>query len=1005
MLLTDRVSPLRTIHPPAIDCGGSLAVLIDSVRTALADRYRIERELGRGGMATVYLAEDLKHHGRKLAIKVLDPELAAAIGPERFLREIEIVSGLSHPHILPLHDSGSAAGLLYYVMPYAEGESLRARLVRETQLPVDDALRLAREVALALAYAHRRGKVHRDIKPENILLSSGQAVVADFGIAGALEPRDAARLTATGILLCTPIYASPEQMAGNARPDGRSDLYSLACVLYEVLAGQPPFTGASAESLAHQHLSVAPRRVTELRPSVPARVADALAKALSKNPADRHSTLEEFADDLGAANPPVLPLVPKPSPVRRRRLLVAATIVIAVGAAGAAAWPWIRDRLNPGPPLDPELVAVFPFRVSGSDPNLGYLREGMVDLLAAKLTGEAGPRAIEPRTILAALPKGSHAADLPEIDALRLALRLGAAHAVFGSVVATSGRLLLSASVSGSRSGGKPAHVEAQGPADSLARLVDQLTALLLAEFSGNTGLERAELTTRSLPALRAFLAGQAAQRRGQTEKSLEHFERAIDVDSTFALAALGAYKAKIWMGVADSLTDRAGRLAWAGRDRLGSRDRATVVAWLGPRYPARSTERERINALEHVVRIAPERAESWYLLGNKLYHHGRLFAMPDAWSRARAALREARELDPSYAAPIIDLFEMAVVDRDTAAVRELADRYVALGPSGEWAEYFRFLAALVLEDAPALATLRSRMPKMDLRTLRGLGYKLNEFEIGISDAQRASELAAKRASTREDRFAAYRDWALREFDWGRPRRARELLREARAVELTPGFADRMEIQAALFSEGDEEAAREAFQRQLPFANAAPPDDRELRRPHYFALYSVELWRLAHDDPSHTRSVTRRLSNTFYRSDSLFFTADTPARELVLPALLASVEGRSDATAATRSLDSLLVAGSSWLPEGNLVVARLLERHGDRRAALAALRRGNGGAGVWLSTYLREEGRLAALAGDRNVAIKAYRHYLALRSDPEPELRPEVERIRQALVRLQAPVP
>src|SRR5438034_761747 len=216
------------------------------LQAALADRYTIERELGRGGMATVYLAQDLKHH-RKVAIKVLKPELAAALGPERFLQEIEIAAGLTHPHILPLYDSGEATGLLYYVMPYVEGETLRNRLDRAGQLPLAEAVQITREVADALSYAHGHDVVHRDIKPENILLEAGHAVVSDFGIARAITAAAGGNLTETGIALGTPGYMSPEQGAARGHVDERSDIYSLGCVLYEMLAGEPPYTGPSAQ--------------------------------------------------------------------------------------------------------------------------------------------------------------------------------------------------------------------------------------------------------------------------------------------------------------------------------------------------------------------------------------------------------------------------------------------------------------------------------------------------------------------------------------------------------------------------------------------------------------------------------------------------------------------------------------------------------------------------------------------------------------------------------------
>ena len=222
--------------------------VVDRLRAALADRYTIERELGSGGMATVYLAHDLKHH-RKVALKLLRPELAAVIGADRFLREIKIAAGLTNPHILPLHDSGRADGFLYYVMPFVEGESLRDRLSREKQLPVEHAVRIAREVALALSYAHDHSVVHRDIKPENILLSGHEAVVADFGIARAVTAAGSDRLTETGLSLGTPQYMSPEQASGESEIDGRSDVYSLGCVLFEMLAGVTPHTGPTVQAI------------------------------------------------------------------------------------------------------------------------------------------------------------------------------------------------------------------------------------------------------------------------------------------------------------------------------------------------------------------------------------------------------------------------------------------------------------------------------------------------------------------------------------------------------------------------------------------------------------------------------------------------------------------------------------------------------------------------------------------------------------------------------------
>ena len=265
--------------------------------TALADRYAIQEEIGAGGMATVYLAHDVKHD-RKVAVKVLRPELAAVLGAERFVQEIKTTANLQHPHILPLFDSGEADGFLYYVMPFIDGETLRDKLNRETQLGIDEAVRITTEVADALDYAHRQGVIHRDIKPENILLNDGRPMVADFGIALAVSAAAGGRMTETGLSLGTPHYMSPEQATAERDLTNRSDIYSLACVLYEMLTGEPPHTGASAQAIAMKIVMDEARPVTELRKSVPPHVAAATTNALEKLPADRFATAKGFAEAL-----------------------------------------------------------------------------------------------------------------------------------------------------------------------------------------------------------------------------------------------------------------------------------------------------------------------------------------------------------------------------------------------------------------------------------------------------------------------------------------------------------------------------------------------------------------------------------------------------------------------------------------------------------------------------------------------------------------------------------
>jgi tetratricopeptide (TPR) repeat protein len=419
-----------------------MADLLARLQEALASRYRIERELGRGGMATVFLAEDLKHH-RPVAIKVLDPELAAAIGPERFLREIETAARLNHPQILPLHDSGAAEGLLYYVMPYVEGESLRERLGREKQLPLDDALRITREVVDALDYAHSQGVVHRDIKPENILLSRGHAVVADFGIARAIRAAGGPKLTETGLMLGTPPYMSPEQAIGGGEADARSDQYSLGCVLYEMLAGQPPFTGPTGESVVHQHLSVAPRSVADLRPAVPAGIAQALGRSLAKTPADRFATLAAFAEALAAPPGSGAPGARISAGRRRMSFALGAWVLVLLAVAAFAAWKsgLLSDlaRGRPAPATMKDWILVAEFDGPTGNPSLARAAR---ELVSAAIDQSAGMATVPRDQIRVALEQAG------KPDTLRLTPGLareiayrGAVRAVLeGEVVALGGR-------------------------------------------------------------------------------------------------------------------------------------------------------------------------------------------------------------------------------------------------------------------------------------------------------------------------------------------------------------------------------------------------------------------------------------------------------------------------------------------------------------------------------------------------------------------------------------
>ncbi|HEX8943873.1 MAG TPA: protein kinase, partial [Gemmatimonadaceae bacterium] len=377
-----------------------------SLTEALSDRYAVQEEIGRGGMARVYRARDLRHD-RDVAIKVLDPQLSSMLGGERFLREIRVTAQLTHPNIIPVLDSGQAGDLLYYVTPFAAGESLRARLAREGQLPVRDALRIAREIADALDAAHRAGIVHRDIKPENVLLVAGHAVVCDFGIARALSAASKDSVTATGVSLGTPSYMAPEQVVAARDLDGRADIYALGCVLYEMLAGDPPFTGNNAQRIMAQHATSPVPSVRLARPGVSESVDRLLDRALQKSPADRFATAREMRDaldtNLDGGGTSAAHAVPPShrSPVSPRRTLASAAIVAAI-VVGAAGWLWYRGaHSSPGATgVTANRVAVLPMANLSTSPDDRYVADGMTEELISTLSTIGGVRVIARSSVL-----------------------------------------------------------------------------------------------------------------------------------------------------------------------------------------------------------------------------------------------------------------------------------------------------------------------------------------------------------------------------------------------------------------------------------------------------------------------------------------------------------------------------------------------------------------------------------------------------------------------------
>jgi eukaryotic-like serine/threonine-protein kinase len=518
---------------------------------ALADRYAFERELGRGGMATVYLATDLRHD-RPVALKVLHPQLAASLGPERFLREIKLAARLQHPHILTVLDSGDAAGRLWFTMPYIEGESLRDRLVREKQLAVEDAVRIAREAADALDYAHRHGVIHRDIKPENILLSDGHALVADFGIARAIGGDE--HLTETGMAIGTPAYMSPEQAAGERELDARTDIYSLGTVLYETLAGEPPFSGPTMQAMAARRLSSEAPSVRQYRPAVPEPVDRAVRKALARVPADRFASAAELARALApaateaapapvaAAEPATILTSATAARPGRHRSAVLLGLGFLLGLGVLFGWLRSRGGSDDSATGGTKRLAVLPFENLGGHED-DYFADGVTDEIRGKLAGLPG--------LQVTARSSSSQYKRTEKSPAEIGRELGVDYLLTGTVRWEKG-------AGGNRVRVSPELIRVatgssrwQQPFDAALSDVFQVQADIAGRVAEalNLALEApkqeqlAERPTTSLAAYDAFLKGEEAAQGiwginpGQLRGAAEHFEKAVALDSSFALA------------------------------------------------------------------------------------------------------------------------------------------------------------------------------------------------------------------------------------------------------------------------------------------------------------------------------------------------------------------------------------------------------------------------------------------------------------------------------------
>ena len=563
----------------------------------LVTRYKIQRELGQGGMAVVFLAQDLRHD-RQVALKVLKPEVSAEIGAERFLREIKMAAGLTHAHILPVFDSGEADGLLFYVMPSMEGHSLRERMDREKQLPLTDALRITREVASALDYAHRHHVVHRDIKPENILLHEGAAMVADFGIGKAITAHGKS-ITQTGLTLGTPAYMSPEQASGELDTDGRSDLYSLACVLYEMLAGEPPFTGVSAQAIIAKRF-VSPIPHVRATRDVPEPVDAAITKALSRTPVDRYPTAAEFAEALRSMS----------------------------NSTGAHA-------ITTPPKPDAKAIAVLPLANMSADPENEYFSDGMTEEIINALSKLPG--------IHVASRTSSFAFKGKEVDVRQIGEKLGVSSVLEGSVRKVGNKIRITAQLINVESGYHMWSETYDRQLEDVFAVQDEISRAIVDALKLRLAADAAPAAapTKNLEAYTLYLKGRfffAKLTESALHKSLDLYQHALLQDPGFARAYAGI--ADAWCNLADDWVapDDAYPRAKAAAERALQRDPdlaealtsvGKVLCWHEWKFA------DAVKQLARAVELSPNYAEAHYVHGSALPAVGRLRDGIDTMSKA----------------------------------------------------------------------------------------------------------------------------------------------------------------------------------------------------------------------------------------------------------------------------------------------------------------------------------------------------------------------------------
>jgi TolB-like protein/tRNA A-37 threonylcarbamoyl transferase component Bud32 len=693
-----------------------VADLREQLQSGLGDRYRLDRELGRGGMATVFLAHDLRHK-RPVALKVLHHELAHTLGPERFQREIETVARLQHPHILTVHDSGETAGQLWFTMPFVEGESLRERLRREPQLPLEDALRIATEAARALQYAHDHGVIHRDIKPENLLLTKdGSTLVADFGVARALSAVDD-RLTETGLSVGTPTYMSPEQSTGDRHQDARTDVYSLGTVLYEMLVGEPPFTGATAQAVIARRFSGEVPRVRHVRPSVPESVEQAVTRALTPVAADRFASAAEFARALQPTATPTSRSAAADGRAWRRMPVAATALGLGFLIGLGALFAWRRSHAGVGETGSSKVLAVLPFENLGDSAN-AYFADGVANELRTKLSQIRG---------LQVIARGSsNEYKRTTKTQQQIARELGVNYLLTATVqwekvAGGASRVRVTPELVDVHAGHAPQTRWGQQFDAAMidvfqvqADIAGQVAQALNVALGDSAKHELAAKPTQSLPAYEAFLRGEAASQGMNVEDPLSlrqaivAYEQAVALDSTFiqAWAEIAQAQARLYYNSTPTPARAEAARRAAERALALAPTRPEGHQALGTYYGSVLLDNPRALVEDSTaLALAPGNADLLAAVGLDELSLGRSEA-------ARGHLEQAARLDPRSVTVARRLGIVLLYTRRYPEAEQAFDRALQLVPADLAVRGYRAMVALAQGDLPAARAVLRGTPK-----------------------------------------------------------------------------------------------------------------------------------------------------------------------------------------------------------------------------------------------------------------------------------------------------